>query len=88
MQRVDAIASSANPAPRREERTADDPRLVPSGEDAEDEHEAEREPGGDRGEDDEPDVALAGSPDGWVLCWCGRGGHEYNSFHLTLDTDV
>jgi hypothetical protein len=41
-----------------EERTPDDPRLVRSSEDAEDEHEAKREPGGNRSEDDEPDVAL------------------------------
>ena len=50
-----------------EECAANDLRLASSGEHAEDEQEAEGDPGGDRGEDDEPDVASRGRSAG------GRG---------------
>jgi hypothetical protein len=79
----------SEPGAEADERTADDLRLGASGEHPEDEQEPDRQPGGDRGEDDEPDVASLGLGGGGRAD-CGRGGccvHDLTS-SLDLDTNV
>jgi len=67
------------------EGAAGDPGLVRSREDGEDEHEAEGEPGGDRGEHDEAYVALRGgllSGRGAAAGGNGLGGHFDSSLDI------
>ena len=68
-----------------DEGAAGDPGLVRSREDGEDEHEAEGEPGGDRGEHDEAYVALRGgllSGRGAAAGGNGPGGHFDSSLDI------
>ena len=68
-----------------DEGAAGDPRLVRSREDGEYEHEAEGEPGGDRGEHDEAYVALRGgllSGRGAAAGGNGLGGHFDSSLDI------
>src|SRR6185503_12785871 len=79
------------PGAEREERTPDDPRLVRSGEGTKDEHEAKREPRGNRSKDDEPDMPLRRDLLSRAESGARRGGcgaHETFSFPLTLDSAV